>query len=102
MPDPILTLADFPHAASFTLAAQTGRVIPQLMEAGSARHHTSLFYVEYPAHGGEIYQISMAKLAGLLADGAANRSFTASHAASIIAAIPRTFTPHNIFRAISI
>lgn len=101
-PDPILTLADIPHARDFTLAGQSGRVIPQFMEAGSARHHTRFFYVEYPAHGGNVYQISMAKLASMLGDGAAARSFTAAEAATFIAAIPRTFTPHDIFRAISL
>lgn len=100
--DPILALADFKHTAEFKLAGQTGRVIPQHMEAGSSRHHSRFFYVEYPAHGGDIYQISMSKMANLMADGAASRSHSASQAAAIIASMPRAFDPAKVFRSISI
>jgi hypothetical protein len=100
--DPILALADFDRAADFKLAGKNGRVIPQHLEAGSTRHHTRFFYVEYPSHGGPIYQISMSKLASMLADGAADRSLNARDSAAIIAAIPRAFDPEKVLRAISI
>lgn len=100
--DPILALADFKHAAEFNLAGQTGRVIPQHFEAGSTRHHTRFFYVEYPSHGGPIYQISMSKLYNIIGDGAPGRSLNARDSAAIIAAIPRAFDPEKVLRAISI
>lgn len=102
MPDPILTLADFPRAAAFTLAGVKGRIIPQRMAAGSDRHHTRMFYLEYPVESGTVYQISTSKLANLLGNGAADRSFSAIEAAHVIASIPKAFEPDKVFRAISI
>jgi hypothetical protein len=102
MPDPILNLADFAHAETFTLSGQKGRVIPQVMEAGSSRHHTRLFYVEYPVQGGQVYQIDTSRLAAISGDGAISRSFTAAATARFLAASSRHYQPHALLKAISI
>ena len=102
MPDPILALANFAKAARFTLAGKPGRVIPQLLQAGSSHHHSKFFYVEYPAEGGPCYQIDAARLIAVIGDGGSRRHFAAPEVATLLGALAASLDHHQLLKAVSL
>lgn len=102
MPDPILALANLEKAADFTLATRQGRVIPQLLHAGARHHHSKYFYVEYPAHGGAIYQIDASRMVAIIGDGGSRRHFAAPEVASILGNLSPNLDAFNFLKAVSL
>jgi hypothetical protein len=102
MPDPILNLADFAHAAEFKLAGHKGRVIPQFMQAGSSHHHTRYFYVEHPGPTGQVYQIDAARLVAVIGDGGIRRHFKAMEVAIILSGLSHRLDHPAFLKSISL
>lgn len=100
MPDPILNLADFQRATSFKLAGQTGRVIPQILHAGSKHHHSRFFYVEYPGTTGQVYQIDASRLVAVIGDGGTRRHFSAGDVARLLSGLSSRIDHHQLLKSL--
>jgi hypothetical protein len=100
--DPILALADFDHAAPFTLAGKPGKVIPQHLAAGSTHYHSRFFYVEFPADGGNVYQIDASHLVRVIGDGGVTRHFNAAAVARVIGGLSAKIDHHALLKTVSL